>query len=168
MQEMQEMRVAGTEEPGGLQSMGLQRHDWATEYITYCTQAQKDLETIGTHSGSQIPSFKYWQFMSHQIHFNHHPSLLNSDRRTLETNRTLWIKYTSDLKTGLHYVRLFAIPWIVACQASLSMELSRQEYWSGLPFPTLGDLLDPGNELMSLVFLALAGGFFTTCATREA
>ena len=39
-----------------------------------------------------------------------------------------------------------AIPWTVACQAPLSMEFSRQEYWSGLPFPSLGDLPDPGIE----------------------
>ena len=37
-------------------------------------------------------------------------------------------------------------PWTVACQAPLSMEFSRQEYWSGLPFPTPGDLPDPGIE----------------------
>jgi len=42
------------------------------------------------------------------------------------------------------------------------MEFSRQEYWSGLPFPPLGDLPDPGNKLVSLVSPALAGGFFTT------
>ena len=37
-----------------------------------------------------------------------------------------------------------ATPWTVACQAPLSMEFSRQEYWSGLPFPSPGDLPDPG------------------------
>ena len=41
-------------------------------------------------------------------------------------------------------VRLFATPWTVACQAPLSMRFSRQEYWSGLPFPSPGDLPDPG------------------------
>ena len=35
-------------------------------------------------------------------------------------------------------------PWTVACQASLSMEFSREEYWSRLPFPSLGDVPDPG------------------------
>ena len=39
--------------------------------------------------------------------------------------------------------------WTLAHQAPLSMELSRQEYWSGLPFPTPGDLPDPGMESMS-------------------
>ena len=37
-----------------------------------------------------------------------------------------------------------AIPWTVACQAPLSMEFSRQEYWSGLTFPSPGDLPNPG------------------------
>ena len=44
-------------------------------------------------------------------------------------------------------VQLFAIPWTVACQASPSLGFSRQEYWSGLPFPSPGDLPDPGLNL---------------------
>ena len=40
-------------------------------------------------------------------------------------------------------------PWTVACQAPLSMGFSRQEYWSGLPFPSPGDLSNPGTELRS-------------------
>ena len=46
----------------------------------------------------------------------------------------------------LSCVRLFATPWTVAYQAPLSMRFSRQEYWSGLPFPSPGDLPDPGIE----------------------
>ena len=46
----------------------------------------------------------------------------------------------------LSRVRLFATPWTAAHQASPSMEFSRQEYWSGLPFPSPGDLPDPGIE----------------------
>ena len=46
----------------------------------------------------------------------------------------------------LSRVRLFATPWTVAHQASLSMGFSRQEHWSGLPFPSPGDLPDPGIE----------------------
>ena len=53
-------------------------------------------------------------------------------------------------------------PWTVAHQAPLSMEFSRQEYWSGLPFPPRGDLPDPGIEAVLPVSPALAGGFFTT------
>ena len=44
----------------------------------------------------------------------------------------------------------------------MSLEFSRQEYWSELPFPSSGDLPDSGIEPVSLVSLALAGGFFTT------
>ena len=46
----------------------------------------------------------------------------------------------------LSRVRLFATPWIVAYKAPLSMEFSRQEYWSGLPLSSPGDLPDPGIE----------------------
>ena len=53
-------------------------------------------------------------------------------------------------------------PWIVALWGSLPMGSSRQEYWSMLPFPTPGDLPDPGIKLLSLASLALAGRFFTT------
>ena len=51
-----------------------------------------------------------------------------------------------------------SIPWTVACQAPLSMGFSRQEYWSGLPFPSPGDLLNPGIKPASLKSPALAGG----------
>ena len=47
---------------------------------------------------------------------------------------------------SLSRVRLFATPWMVAHQALLSMGFSRQEYLSGLPFPSPGDLPDPGIE----------------------
>ena len=51
-------------------------------------------------------------------------------------------------------------PWIIACPAPLSMEFSRQEYWSGLPFPPPGDLPDSGTEFT--VAPALASGCFAT------
>ena len=62
----------------------------------------------------------------------------------------------------LSHVRLFATLGTVACRALLSMEFSRQEYWSGLPFLMPGDLPDPGIEPTSLVSPALVVGFFTT------
>ena len=48
--------------------------------------------------------------------------------------------------TSLSRVRLFVTPWTVAHQAPPSVEFSRQEYWSGLPFPSPGDLPNPGIE----------------------
>ena len=53
----------------------------------------------------------------------------------------------------LSHVRLFATPWTVACQALLSMEFSRHEYWNGLPFPTPGILLTQGSNLLLLRLL---------------
>ena len=55
----------------------------------------------------------------------------------------------------LSRIQLFATLWTVARQAPLSMEFSKQEYWSGLPFPPPGDLPDPGIELESPAFPAL-------------
>ena len=66
-----------------------------------------------------------------------------------------------------HFSRaqLFGTLWTVARQAPLSMGFSRQECWSGLPFPSPGDLPYPGIKPVSLMSPALAAGFFTTGAT---
>ena len=61
-------------------------------------------------------------------------------------------------------VWLFVTPWTVAGQAPLSLGFSRQQYWSGLPFPPPGDLPDQGIKPASLVSPALVGRFFTTSA----
>ena len=61
----------------------------------------------------------------------------------------------------------FATPWTVAHQAPLSMGFPSQEYWSGLPFPSPGDLSHPGIEPSPPASPALAGGFFTTSTTWE-
>ena len=83
------------------------------------------------------------------------------------------LQYVWTLKMCVHAkllsrVRLFVILWTVAHQAPLSMEFSRQEYCSGSPFPSPGDLPDPGIEPASLTSPALASGFFTTSSTWEA
>ena len=62
---------------------------------------------------------------------------------------------------SLSPVWLFEAPWTVAHQAPLSMEFARQEYWSGMPFLTPGDLRDPGIKPVSLRSPERAGGFFT-------
>ena len=68
----------------------------------------------------------------------------------------------------LSHVQLFVTPWTVALQAPLSMGFPRQEYWSGLPFPSPGDLAHPGTESAFLVTPAWAGGYFTASATWKA
>ena len=64
------------------------------------------------------------------------------------------------LLTKVHIVKamVFPVVWTIVPQAPLSTGFSKQEYCSGLPFPSPGDLPDPGIEPVSL---ALAGGFFT-------
>ena len=63
-------------------------------------------------------------------------------------------------------VQLVATPWTAAHQAPQSMGFCRQECWSGLPFPSPGDLPDPGLEPASLASPALTGGFFTSASPR--
>ena len=74
-------------------------------------------------------------------------------------NKFVVISYNNPVKLrkkvkSLSRVQLFATPWNVAYQAPLSMGFSRQEYWNGLPFPTPGDLPNPGIELWSPAFQA--------------
>ena len=81
-----------------------------------------------------------------------------------KTNSEEWIKkmwyiytveYYSAIKVkSLSCVRLFATPRTAAYQAPPSMGFSRQKYWSGLPFPSPGDLPDPGNKPWSPTFQA--------------
>ena len=65
---------------------------------------------------------------------------------------------------ALSHIQFFAIPWTVACQAPLSVEFSRQEYWSGLPCSPPGDLLNPHF----LCLLHWQGAVLYHCATWEA
>ena len=70
--------------------------------------------------------------------------------------------YKGRVSSVLSCLRLSVTPRTVARQVPLSMGFPRQEYWSGLPFPSSGDLLDPGIEPMSPASPTLAGRFFTT------
>ena len=79
------------------------------------------------------------------------------------TERLNWIELTESVSLAQSCPTL-AAPWTVAHQAPLSMGFSRQEYWSGLPFPSPGDLPDPGIKPGSPALQAL----FIDWATREA
>ena len=69
------------------------------------------------------------------------------------THTPNWSVCVSEVKS-LSSVRLFVIPWTIAYQPPPSMGFSRQEYWTGLPFPSPGDLPDPGIEPGSPAFQA--------------
>ena len=73
-------------------------------------------------------------------------SEVNSVQKVNTELTKLKVYSTFDSMKLLSRVRLFATPWTVAHQAPLSIGFSRQGYWSGLPFPFPGDLLDPGIE----------------------
>ena len=68
---------------------------------------------------------------------------------------------------SLGHVQLFAIPWTLAHQAPLSLEFSRQEYWSSLPFPSPGDLPNPGIQPSSLTVSCIGRRILYHCATWE-
>ena len=80
--------------------------------------------------------------------------------------------FTSTLSSALHAKLLQLCLTLcnpmdcIACQTSLSMRFSRQEYWSGLPFPPPGDLPASRIKLVSLMSPALSGKFFTTSTTK--
>ena len=65
---------------------------------------------------------------------------------SMDMSLTKLQEIVKDRNELLSHVRFFATPWTIARQAPLSMEFSRQEYWSGLPFPSPGDLPSPGIE----------------------
>ena len=133
-----------TEWPGVLQSMGLQRvrHDWVTELNW-------------TEFWHQI----FWVEALHLLlkalsHWANHFYPLSSCFSSLE-----WEVHACQ---SLSHVWPFETPRTIAHQAPLFTAFSRQEYWSGLLFPTSRDLLDPGIKPESPVSPALAGRFFST------
>ena len=69
---------------------------------------------------------------------------------------------------SLSHVWHFVTLWTVSHQPPLPMEFSREEYWTGLPFPSLGNLPNPGSKPTSLLSPTIVGIFFTTSATWEA
>ena len=76
-----------------------------------------------------------------------------------ELMKQILVIFLACVLSHFSHVRLFETLWSIAHEAPLSMGFPRQEFWSGLPFPSPGDLPNPGVEPVSP---ALAGGFFTT------
>ena len=154
-------RIPWTEEPGELWSMGSQGvgHDWATELNWREPPLNLRFRVIQNGEGFflllwmqlQQPSQGCSEASSLWVCFYICFCLFNYFR---------WL--TCEL---LSHVQLFATPQTITHQAPLLMGFSRQEYWSGLPFPSLGSLSDPRIKPGSP---ALAGRFLAVWATREA
>ena len=77
----------------------------------------------------------------------------------------LKLMYYACVLSHFSHVWIFVTRWTVAHQAPLSMEFSRQVYWSGLPCPPPADLPDLGIKPASLMSPVMTGGFFTTSST---
>ena len=95
-----------------------------------------------------------WNSAQHQNH-KYLINLMWYQRIIVKRNHVYVLSYFS-------HAQLFATSWTVACQAPLPMGFSRQEYWRKLPFPSLGDLPNPGIEPVFSCGSCIAGRFFTT------
>ena len=139
-------KIPWAEEPSRLQSMGLQRvrHQWVTSlsYHFIIHRKVKRVDLKSSHQKEKCVSF-YW----------HNGCSVR------------W--WMLCMLSCFNSVQLLVIRWTVARQAPLPTGFSGQEYWSGLPCPSSGDLPHPGIEPMSLMSPALAGGLFTTSSTWE-
>ena len=115
--------------------------------------ASTTLETLPDCPAPQIPAMAPRKVT---VDVRSHPVLSHTDKTSTLCDRKGAALFVC---SSLSCVQLFVTPYTVAFQAPLSLKCPRQEYWSGLPFPFLGDLPDPGIEPGSP---ALAGSFFTT------
>ena len=94
-----------------------------------------------------INILKIWILLNdwkRQIHKKKKNEMLDNGKCISGRMNTARVLFAYSEVKSLSRVWLFSTPWTVAHQAPPSMEFSRQEYWSGLPFPSPGDLLDPG------------------------
>ena len=106
--------------------------------------------------------FSAWRFICRGLTVHKYKNILAKNKNLQ------WLSLHACMLSCFSHVRLFGTPWTIAHQATLSMGFSRQEYWSGLLFLSLGDLPSPGIEPTSLMSPALAGWFFTTVTTWQA
>ena len=116
----------------------------------------------------RVPRLSFMFFLSERVDWGSPESFFFVDNNWTTVKGCF--KYVCDVCACYRFSHgwLFEIPWTVACQPPLSMGFSRQEYWSRFPFPSPGDLSDPGTEPTFFTSPALAGRFFTTSTTWEA
>ena len=141
-------KIPWTEEPGRLQSMGSLgvRHDWATS-LSLCTfmHWRRRWQPTPVFLPGESQGRGAWWAAFYGV-----------------AQSWIWLKrLSSSIYIYITYIKSWS-SWTVACQTPLFMGFSRQEYWSGLPFPTPGDLSDPRIKPTSPASPELAGGFFAT------
>ena len=166
------------EKPGVLQSMGFQRtgHDLATEqqHFYYYVSHEMSVYFLLSYENTVVQFFPYLVSLSQYIEkklqklFSLQLKKSNNLFSLLSLKQLQFVLFDlSAVLSRFSRVQLVATPWTVAHQAALSMEFPRQEYWSGLPFSSPGELPDPGIEPMSLMSPAFAEGLLTTSATSH-
>ena len=131
-------RIPGTGEPGGLPSLGSHRVRHDWSDLAAAAAGNKNI------------------FMDKRIDFG-----CQKEGKDWEFGTVLCAKSFQSHPTLCN-------PMDCSLPGSSIHRISRQKYWSGLPYPSPGDLPDPGIERSSLMSPSLAGGFFTTSATCEA
>ena len=144
-------------------------YDWYLQWVQFVSHPDRSWSPLTDCTGP-IWLQESWTLVSALIHFHplfwillYRPGGCIADLLVL--NSISWPYETVLCVCVLSLAQPFATPWTVALQAPLSMELSRQGYWSGVPFPSPRDLPNPGIKPQSS---ALQADFFTVWATREA
>ena len=136
---------------------------WAT--VHGVAMSQTHLKWLSTHL--ETGDLKKQYQTSFQFTFKPHVDYSNSLRLWSRGKPTSFIHCMCACLVARLYPT-FVTPWIVAHQSPLSMGFSRQEYWSGLPFPPPGDFSNPEIKLYVSCVSCIAGRFFAHWAIREA
>ena len=135
-------RIPGTGEPGGLPSMGSHRvgHDWSDLAISNFTLPTRSSQNSWWFNNRLSETGTKWLHLTAESRI-----WLILIRKFKKENLVLFNNNWSEVKV-IQLCPTLATAWTLAHQTPLSMGFSRQEYWSGLPFPSPGDLPSPGIE----------------------
>ena len=138
--------------------------------MTKSSRKQRSVEKRSNTSSAQMKTRMFIKTQWPEKQLGEFKSLAHQREEILKTNSSL-VHSSETLKhvlSGFSCIGLFATLWTIASQAPLSMGFPRQEYWCGLPYPSPGNLPDPGIEPESLTSPELGSRFFTSSVTREA
>ena len=146
---------------GGLQEL-MDREAWraAVHGVAKSRTQLSDWTELGSHWGhcSSLKTFSLLSIVSMSAVY----------KLQINAKNILWVQFPQFSSVqSLSRVWLFVTLWIVACQVPLSMGFSRQEYWSGLPYPPSRELPDPGIEFVSLESPALQADSLPSESSRS-